>query len=81
MAFPRGAMGLSAVCDCGISGSHSLTFLQINCSNIQRVGLLCIFPEIDCKKEIKVELFKKSSQPFSWALERSFCFQKSKTKT
>ena len=25
MAFPRGAMGLSAVCDCGISLSYSLT--------------------------------------------------------
>ena len=25
MALPRGAMGLSAVCDCGISCSYSLT--------------------------------------------------------
>ena len=27
MALPRGAMGLSAVCDCGISWSYSLTIL------------------------------------------------------
>ena len=27
MALPRGAMSLSAVCDCGISCSYSLTFL------------------------------------------------------
>ena len=26
MALPRGAMGLSAVCHCGISRSYSLTF-------------------------------------------------------
>ena len=25
MALPRGAMGLNAVCDCGISSSYSLT--------------------------------------------------------
>ena len=25
-ALPNGAMGLSAVCDCGISGSYSLFF-------------------------------------------------------
>ena len=25
MALSRGAMGLAAVCDCGISGSYSLT--------------------------------------------------------
>ena len=28
MALPRGAMGLSAVCDCGISGSYSLTIID-----------------------------------------------------
>ena len=27
VALPRGAMGLSAVCDCGISWSYSLTIL------------------------------------------------------
>ena len=27
VALPHGAMGLSAVCDCGISLSYSLTFL------------------------------------------------------
>ena len=26
-ALPHGVMGLSAVCDCGISGSYSLTIL------------------------------------------------------
>ena len=29
MALPRGAMGLSAVCECGISCSYSLTILGI----------------------------------------------------
>ena len=29
VALPRGAMGLSAVCDCGISWSYSLTFFNI----------------------------------------------------
>ena len=33
VALPRGAMGGSAVCDCGISLSYSLTFL-INYSNV-----------------------------------------------
>ena len=28
MALPRGATGLSAVCDCGISRSYSLTILN-----------------------------------------------------
>ena len=28
MALPRGAMGLSAVCDCGISRSYSLTIFD-----------------------------------------------------
>ena len=30
-ALPRGATGLSAVCDCGISWSYSLTFFAIAC--------------------------------------------------
>ena len=29
VSLPRGAMGLSAVCDCGISGSYSLTTLNV----------------------------------------------------
>ena len=29
MALPRGAMGLSAVCDCGISSSYSLTICGV----------------------------------------------------
>ena len=29
MALPRGVMALSAVCDCGISGSYSLTIFNI----------------------------------------------------
>ena len=28
MALPRGALGLSAVCDCGISLSYSLTIFE-----------------------------------------------------
>ena len=28
VALPRGVMGLSAVCDCGISRSYSLTFSE-----------------------------------------------------
>ena len=28
VALPRGAMGLSAVCDCGISWSYSLTIYE-----------------------------------------------------
>ena len=35
LALPRGAMGLSAVCDCGISWSYSLTIFGIvHCTNI-----------------------------------------------
>ena len=34
VALPRGAMGLSAVCDCGISRSYSLTIL--NNSNFEK---------------------------------------------
>ena len=30
VALPRGAMGLSAVCDCGISLSYSLTIFFIS---------------------------------------------------
>ena len=30
MAFPRDAMGLTAVCDCGISRSYSLTIFKMN---------------------------------------------------
>ena len=35
VALPHGAMGLSAVCDCGISRSYPLTiFVKVNtCSN------------------------------------------------
>ena len=29
MALPRGAVGLSAVCDCGISCSYSLTIFGL----------------------------------------------------
>ena len=29
VALPRGAMGLSAVCDCGISRSYSLTIFAV----------------------------------------------------
>ena len=29
VGLPRGAMGLSAVCDCGISWSYSLTILKL----------------------------------------------------
>ena len=34
MAFPRGVMGLSAVCDCGISGSYSLAIFEIDMSRV-----------------------------------------------
>ena len=30
VSFPRGALGWSAVCDCGISWSYSLTFLSFH---------------------------------------------------
>ena len=30
VALPRGDMGLSAVCDCGIFGSYSLTIFDLN---------------------------------------------------
>ena len=30
VAFPRGAMGLSAVCDCSISWSYSLTIFRVS---------------------------------------------------
>ena len=35
VALPHGAMGLSAVCDCGISCSYSLTiFANVSCSDM-----------------------------------------------
>ena len=44
MALPRGDMGLSAVCDCGISLSYSLTIFHT--AHIQRVqGRPSIKPE------------------------------------
>ena len=36
MAYPRGAVRWSIVCDCGISGSYSLSFLYI-----RRTKLIC----------------------------------------
>ena len=40
VALPRGAMGLSAVCDCGISWSYSLTIFEevMNATSITSVG-------------------------------------------
>ena len=37
MALPRGALGLSAVCDCGISCSYSLTIFKPVCFMKKRV--------------------------------------------
>ena len=37
VALPRGAMGLSAVCDCGISISYSLTFFKASDSTCFRL--------------------------------------------
>ena len=36
MALPRGGMGLSAVCDCGISLSYSLTIFRVNATEKQK---------------------------------------------
>ena len=38
MALPRGANGLSAVCDCGISRSYTLTNYECQCIGMQPVG-------------------------------------------
>ena len=53
VALPRGAVGCSAVCDCGISLSYSLTFCPNNlftflCSILARNTSLtssCVDPE------------------------------------
>ena len=43
MALSRGAMGLSAVCDCGISLSYSLTILERTATLATKV-LKCSLP-------------------------------------
>ena len=35
VALPHGAVGWSAVCDCGISGSYSIAFLKINLNDFR----------------------------------------------
>ena len=42
MAPPRGALGLSAVCDCGISGSYSLTIFAIILTSKRELVVLLI---------------------------------------
>ena len=41
MALPHGTVGWSAVCDCGISRSYSLTFCI--CSGCPHARKLCVF--------------------------------------
>ena len=41
VALPRGATGFSAVCDCAISLSYSLTFLII-CYQLRRADILAL---------------------------------------
>ena len=49
VALPRGAMGLSAVCDCGISWSYSLTILarfphiSSSCHQVSKIRPLIYF--------------------------------------
>ena len=40
MAIPRGAVSLSAVCDCGISWSFSLPVWSMRLSTSQSMGVL-----------------------------------------
>ena len=47
MALPRGAMGLSAVCDCGISRSYSLTIFGTANMTFNFWGVHCIFVRFD----------------------------------
>ena len=42
MALPRGAMGLSAVCDCGISWSYSQFFMSTWCPLAVEEAISCI---------------------------------------
>ena len=48
MALTRGAMGLSAVCDCGISGHTHLLFLnkQLTTKNVQLLSLNMVHIEM-----------------------------------
>ena len=34
VALPRGAVGCSTVCDCGVSASYSLAFLHWHCDEM-----------------------------------------------
>ena len=43
MAFPRGVMGLSAVCDCGISFSYSLAVFNSSLLSICSSANLSLF--------------------------------------
>ena len=45
MALPRGAMGLSAVCDCGISWSYSLTFFVLHYKSYRVNAVLFLITE------------------------------------
>ena len=61
MALPRGAVGWSAVCDCGISRTYSLIYVYID--GWLRMGLLPP-PREFCRhilscRELKAESFKR----------------------
>ena len=45
VALPRGAMGLSAVCDCGISWSYPLTIFVVSDKKIFKVFIWKIYFE------------------------------------
>ena len=58
VALPRGTMGLSAVCDCGIFSSYSLTIFgaQKNCLNdlflSDYIYIYCWFPDVSNGKKL-----------------------------
>ena len=43
VALPRGAMGLSAFCDCGISYPDSFTIFDLDCGMLHHLIKACIY--------------------------------------
>ena len=74
VALPRGAMGLSAVFDCGISGSYSLTIfnsfwlIAIVCSNTQ----MAMFKKVRDTEQLRINMKTAFRHILCMLMEDSF---------
>ena len=79
-ALPRGATGLSAVCDCGISWSYSLTIFVLSAQESRLIGaVLLSTQDLCCIWEMGKNNFKYTL--VFWVLERAvslrrFCLKR-----